>query len=117
MLGAAALPVAKWQSPREAELQVLEHEILAKIVIEAVGERGVGRSEFSSLLFAQQGPPGGPRERLGKDPEARFAQSDRAVSHAHYAGGGACAEADRRAARALRGAAARRWRRLHCAGG
>ena len=39
ILGAAALPVAKWQSPRDAELQVLEHEILAKIVIEAGTKR------------------------------------------------------------------------------
>ncbi|HXQ03524.1 MAG TPA: hypothetical protein VN831_02060 [Bradyrhizobium sp.] len=221
MLGAAALPVAKWQSPREAELQVLEHEILAKIVIEAVADAGVDKSEISSLVFAQPRPytqqkyfatfianylrlpcTGSVLEVLGNGMTAALAfeaaandirlgksrvalalgvnfesavpafehmmnsmratgdvdfhapfgftpiswyamdaaryihefrssreelasvsvknrrhASDRAVSQAHYAGGGACAEADRRAARALRGAAARRWRRLHRAGG
>ena len=47
---------AKWQSPRDAELQVLEHEILAKIVIEAVTNAGVDRSEISSLAFTQPRP-------------------------------------------------------------
>jgi acetyl-CoA C-acetyltransferase len=56
ILGAAVLPVAKWQSPRDAELQVLEHEVLAKVVIEAVADAGVDRSEISSLAFAQPRP-------------------------------------------------------------
>jgi len=56
ILGAAVLPVAKWQTPRDAELQVLEHEILAKVVISAVADAGVERSEISSLAFAQPRP-------------------------------------------------------------
>jgi acetyl-CoA C-acetyltransferase len=56
ILGAAVLPVAKWQQPRDAELQVLEHESLAKIVIEAVAEAGVDKSEISSLAFALPRP-------------------------------------------------------------
>jgi len=47
------LPVAKWQRPRDAELQVLEHEILAKVVIEAVADAGVDKNEISTLAFAQ----------------------------------------------------------------
>ena len=53
ILGAAALPVAKWQKPRDAELQVLEHEILAKVVIEAVADAGVDRRrDFIASLCA-----------------------------------------------------------------
>jgi acetyl-CoA acetyltransferase len=56
ILGAAALPVAKWQKPRDADLQVLEHEILAQLVIDAVADAGVDRHEISSLAFAQPRP-------------------------------------------------------------
>jgi acetyl-CoA acetyltransferase len=56
ILGAAVLPVAKWQQPRDAALQVLEHEVLAKIVIEAVADAGIDKSEVSSLAFAQPRP-------------------------------------------------------------
>ena len=56
ILGAAALPVAKWQRSRDAELQVLEHEVLAKVVIEAVADAGIDKSEISSLAFAQPRP-------------------------------------------------------------
>ena len=43
ILGAAALPVAKWQKPRDTELEVLEHEVLAKVVIEAVANAGIDK--------------------------------------------------------------------------
>ena len=53
ILGAAALPIAKWQQSRDAERQVLEHEVLAKIVIEAVADAGIDKNDISSLAFAQ----------------------------------------------------------------
>ncbi|MDB5609498.1 MAG: hypothetical protein JWP25_6398 [Bradyrhizobium sp.] len=56
MLGAAVLPVAKWQRGRDAEVQVLEHEVLAQLVIDAMAEAGVDKSEISSLVFAQPRP-------------------------------------------------------------
>src|SRR5258707_2821856 len=56
ILGAAALQVAKWQRSRDAELQVLEHEILANVVIDAVADAGIDKNEISSLAFAQPRP-------------------------------------------------------------
>src|SRR5260370_39721797 len=56
ILGAAELPIAKWQQPRDAERQVLEHEVLAKIVIEAVADAGIDKNDISSLAFAQPRP-------------------------------------------------------------
>src|SRR5260370_42280265 len=56
ILGAAVLPVAKWQRARDAELQVLEHEILAQVVIDAVADAGIDKSEISTLALAQPRP-------------------------------------------------------------
>jgi acetyl-CoA acetyltransferase len=56
ILAAAALPVGKWQTPREADIQVLEHEILAGVVIDAVRGAAIDRREISSLAFAQPRP-------------------------------------------------------------
>jgi len=56
IIGAAALPVKKWQRPRGAETEVLEHECLAEVVIDAVAMAGVGKSEISTLAFANPRP-------------------------------------------------------------
>lgn len=56
IVGAAAIPVGKWQKPRDAEIQVLEHEVLAKVVLAAVAEAGVDKREISTLAFAQPRP-------------------------------------------------------------
>ena len=56
ILGAAVLPVAKWQRAGDAELQVLEHEILAQVVIDAVADAGIDKTEISTLAFAQPRP-------------------------------------------------------------
>ena len=56
ILGAAVLPVAKWQKPRDADVQVLEHETLARVVIAAMADAGLDKSEISSLVFAQPRP-------------------------------------------------------------
>ncbi|MDT8333857.1 thiolase family protein [Roseomonas gilardii] len=56
LLGAAAIPCGKWQSPANAAEQVLEHEVLANVVLDAVADAGVERKEIGSLSFAQCRP-------------------------------------------------------------
>ncbi len=56
ILGCAALPVGKWQSPPGAETQVLEHEVLAKLVVEAVADAGISKHDIASLVFAMPRP-------------------------------------------------------------
>ena len=56
IVGAAALPVGKWQSPPDADEQALEHEVLAGLVLDAVEDAGVERADIGSLAFAQCRP-------------------------------------------------------------
>lgn len=56
IIGAAALPVGKWQRPAEAAEQVLEHELLAGLVLDAVSDAGVERGDIGSLAFSQCRP-------------------------------------------------------------
>jgi acetyl-CoA C-acetyltransferase len=56
ILAVAAIPVGKWQKPRDAPMQVLEHEVLADVVIDAVTGAGIEKSEISSLAFTQTRP-------------------------------------------------------------
>jgi acetyl-CoA C-acetyltransferase len=56
IVGAAALPVRKWQTAPAADLQVLEHEVLAKVVIEAVNDARLEKKDIASLAFAQPRP-------------------------------------------------------------
>ncbi len=56
ILGAAALPVGKWQTSGKADTQVLEHETLAKLVIDAVEDAGVDKRDISALVFALPRP-------------------------------------------------------------
>jgi acetyl-CoA acetyltransferase len=56
LIGAAALPVGKWQSPPGAETHILEHEVLARLVVEAVADAGITKHDISALVFAQPRP-------------------------------------------------------------
>ncbi|EOM76933.1 thiolase family protein [Rhodococcus rhodnii] len=56
IIGAAALPVGKWQSAADAAVQVLEHEVLARLVVRAVTEAGVDKSDIQGMTFAQPRP-------------------------------------------------------------
>ncbi len=56
ILGAAALPVGKWQTPADAREQVLEHEVLASLVVDAVQDAGIDRRDIGTLAFSLPRP-------------------------------------------------------------
>jgi acetyl-CoA acetyltransferase len=56
IIGAAALPVGKWQSRPEDPIQVLEHEVLARLVIEAARDAGIDKSDIGGISFAMNRP-------------------------------------------------------------
>jgi len=56
LVGAAAVPCGRIQSARDAPLQVLEHEILAGCVIEALREAGLTKESVGALIFAHPRP-------------------------------------------------------------
>lgn len=56
ILGTAAMPVGKWQTAPGAVPQVLEHEVLAKLVVEAVADAGVDKSDIGAMIFALPRP-------------------------------------------------------------
>jgi acetyl-CoA acetyltransferase len=55
-LGAAALPVGKWQTPSDSPTQLLEHEVLASLVVDATRDGGVERTDIGSLAFSLPRP-------------------------------------------------------------
>jgi acetyl-CoA acetyltransferase len=56
IVGAAALPIGRWQSRPGAELQVFEHEVMARLVVEAVRDAGIEKRDIGSLAFALPRP-------------------------------------------------------------
>jgi len=56
ILGGAALPVGKWQGSSEDETQHLEHELLAKLVMDAMEDAELEKSDISSLIFTLPRP-------------------------------------------------------------
>jgi acetyl-CoA C-acetyltransferase len=52
IIGASALPVGKWQTKPEDPVQVLEHEVLAKLVVDAVKTAGIDKNDIQGLSFA-----------------------------------------------------------------
>ncbi|HRN28809.1 MAG TPA: thiolase family protein [Terrimesophilobacter sp.] len=56
IVGAAAIPVGKWQTRASEPVQVLEHEVLAQVVLEAVAAAGVDKEDIGTLSFAQPRP-------------------------------------------------------------
>jgi acetyl-CoA C-acetyltransferase len=56
VIGGAASPVGRLQSPSDAPLQVLEHEILAPLVLRAMAAAGLSKEEIDALFFAMCRP-------------------------------------------------------------
>jgi len=51
IVGAAALPVGRYQAPRGAERQTLERELLAGVVLDAMADAGLDKSEIDAMVF------------------------------------------------------------------
>jgi len=51
LIGASAIPVGRHQTTDDAALQVLEHEIMARLVVDAVQDAGVAKEDCSVLSF------------------------------------------------------------------
>ena len=56
IVGASAIPVGRHQSADTDALQNLEHEILARLVVEAVADAGVAKADVDSLVFTLPRP-------------------------------------------------------------
>jgi len=52
VIGGAASPVGRLQTPADAPLQALEHEILAPLVIQAMASAGLPKQEIGALCMA-----------------------------------------------------------------
>ncbi len=52
IIGAAAVPCGKLMEKPDAPLQVLEHEVLAGCVLEAVKDAGIDKSSIGALVFS-----------------------------------------------------------------
>jgi acetyl-CoA acetyltransferase len=56
VIGGAASPIGKLQTAADAQLQALEHEILAPLVIDAMAAAGLPKEEVGALVFAMCRP-------------------------------------------------------------
>jgi acetyl-CoA acetyltransferase len=56
IIGASAIPVGRHQTADDAELRTLEHEIMTRLVVEAVNDAGVEKKDIQSLVFTLPRP-------------------------------------------------------------
>lgn len=56
LIGTSAIPVGRHQTADEESLQVLEHEIMTRLVSEAVRDAGVSKKDVQSLIFTLPRP-------------------------------------------------------------
>ena len=56
ILGGAALPVGKLQGLSDAGTQHLEHEVLAKLIVEALADAGLEKEDVGSMILTLPRP-------------------------------------------------------------
>lgn len=56
IIGVSAIPVGRHQTRDDEAQQVLEHEILVKLVVEAVRDAGVSKQDVQSAVFTLPRP-------------------------------------------------------------
>ncbi len=56
IVGTSAIPVGRHQSKDEDQIQTLEHEIMSRLVIEAVHDSGVEKRDIQSVVFTVPRP-------------------------------------------------------------
>jgi acetyl-CoA acetyltransferase len=56
LVGAAAVPCGRIQSPRDSGVQSLEHETLARCVIDALRDSGLPKDSIGALVFSHPRP-------------------------------------------------------------
>lgn len=56
IIGANAIPVGRHQTADDAEIQTLEHEIMTRVIIEAVNDAGIEKQDIDSLVFTLPRP-------------------------------------------------------------
>jgi len=56
LIGTSAIPVGRHQTADDEALQVLEHEIMTRLVSEAVRDAGVNKEDVQSLIFTLPRP-------------------------------------------------------------
>lgn len=56
LIGTSAIPIGRHQTADDESLQVLEHEIMTRLVSEAVRDAGVSKEDVQSLIFTLPRP-------------------------------------------------------------
>lgn len=56
LIGTSAIPIGRHQTADDESLQVLEHEIMTRLVSEAVRDAGVNKEDVQSLIFTLPRP-------------------------------------------------------------
>lgn len=56
IIGTAAIPVGRHQTSAADEFQTLEHELLARLVVQAIADSRADRSDVGSIILAQPRP-------------------------------------------------------------
>ena len=55
IIGCSALPVGRHQTPSNAEVHVVEHELLARLVVEAMADSGAERERVGAIVWPSLG--------------------------------------------------------------